>query len=337
MASTIPMGASSAATNRVLIPPPPLVPKVVGITLVPKQEKDFLPGDRLPVGKTFMPSVITDTPMAPIGTKESQKIDMKTDWVHCNICKARVFVRYLDMHLKVHTQNFEPSAITSSNVGNTTSSALARTNFNHGPVGTSIITPAPSYSTRTAEPRGPILSKIETYKFRQLDQACCASSVSSDGRYSDFTIIFWEKDKPGVVSTSYAGGSSYTVKDWERFSIHIVYDSVEDYYTLTSKLLKRGQYSSFDSEESCPDKICEQSELFSEIKRALLFFRISPKAAYKHFRKLFRVQTLTEYDASGRAIITTSKNCDALQERLKRSATSGASGVHHGWQDHEYE
>ena len=330
---TIPIGTSPTAkeaTNRVIIPPPPLVPKVDGITVgasLVKKEKELLPA----IG-------LVDTSAAPIGTKEFQKIDMKTDWVHCNICKARVFVRYLDMHLKVHTHNFEPSAITNSSIGNTTSRAIVRTNH----TGSSIITPAPSYSARKPEVKGPILSKIETYRYRQLDQACCASSVSSDGMYSDFTIIFWEKDRPGVVSTMYTGNnSSYTIKDWERFSIHIVYDSLEDYYMLTSKLLKRGQHSFYDSEEACPDKICEQSELFSEIKRALLFFRISPKAAYKHFRKLFKIPMVTEYDANGKAVITQSKNCEALQERLKKSSSSSSTGWanhgHHGWQDHEYD
>lgn len=288
--STIPMGPSKESFGRVLIPPPPAMPMIPGIFV----------------------------------NKELQNIDMKNEWVHCNICRARVCIRYLDQHLKVHTHNFEPSTRTSTSTALVASSAVASAIIGNG-VRTS------SYQHEKKEKK-PVLAAQEPYKFRQLEQACCASSVSKNGRYSDFTIIFWEKEKIGVGTTTYTGtGTSYATKDWERFTIHIVYDSIEDYYTLNAKLLKRGQYSQWDNEDSAvPDRICFQEELLTEIKRALLFFRISPRSAYKHFKKLFNQPLVTDYDKRGVAILTQTKNCEVLSEKLKKSPTtwSGHGGAY---------
>lgn len=281
--STIPM-AFSSETSRVIIPPPPAVPNISG---------------------------------APVD-KSLQNIDLKNDFVICNICKARVFIRYLDQHLKVHTHNFAPTP----SVG-MTSTAIVRV-----PVVNS--TTSTNLASTTSKPKasGPQLSPIETYKFRPLDQACAASSVSKNGRYSDFTIVFWGKEKTTVHTNSYVGSpSSYTSGDWERFSIHIVYDSMEDYYTITSKLLKRSSHSSWDQEDTIPDRICFQEELFTEIKRALLFFKISPKAAYKHFRKLFNQDLIIDYD-DGRASIVQTKNSQALTDKIKKSSNFSYSPYH---------
>lgn len=237
--------------------------------------------------------------------KEMQKVDLKDEWVNCSLCRAKVFIKYLDKHLLVHTNNFETN--------NPTTTAIVR----------HVASIPPKQEETKKTENKPQLNNIERYKFRQLEQACCASSMSRNGRYSDFTITFWEKDKPTVHSVVYSGGvTSYASKDWERFTIHIAYDSVEDYFTVTSKLLKRSSYSSWDVEDTVvPDRICYQEELFTEIKRALLFFRISPKSAYKHFRRLFKQELITDLDPNGRAFITQTQNCESLQNRLKKTTT----------------
>jgi hypothetical protein len=297
--STIPMGPNPENTSRTIIPPPPALPSITPVN------------------------------------KELQQIDMKDQWVHCNICKARVFIKYLDQHLKVHTHNFEPSSTTSTAIvksSGVTSSFSSRAND---------VTSSSSYTSTFKKPEekpGPTLNKLEHYRFRELEQACCASSVSNDGRYSDFTIVFWEKDKPSVQSTTYAGGSTtYTTKDWERFSVHVVYDSAEDYYTITCKLLRRASYGTWDNEDTIPDRVCFQEELIPEIKKALLFFRISPKDAYKHFLDLCKEPLVTSYDEGGRAFITQTKNCDLLQERLKKSTNTGWTGGGGSYMGHDYD
>lgn len=291
--STMPMGPSPAANERVLIPPPPRVPNIPGVPM-------------------------TAGPAAEVN-RVLQTIDMKNDWVHCNICKARVMIEYLDKHQKVHIENVDivrPSSKSSS-------TAIVP-----------IVNPGPHslVTTHSSNPKRPSIN-IERYKFRQLEQACCASSVSSDGRYSDFTIIFWEQEKSVVYSAQWNGGTSYSSKEWERFTVHVVYDSREDYYTVSSKLSKRSSYGSYDNDEVVPDRICNQDELFTEIKRALLFFRISPKAAYKHFRRLFKQELMIDYDNNGRAIVVQTKNCMILNDRLKKSPGSMNSHLY----DHSYD
>lgn len=284
--STIPgPGPGTVEQQRILIPPPPAVPNLPGVVQV---------------------------------SKELQKIDTKDDWVHCNLCKARVNVQYLDNHLKVHTDLFEPSKVTSQT--SSTSTAIV-------PVTSSVST---TVSPNKKDEKIPTLSKVEKYKFRELVEACCASSVSLDGRYSDFTVVFWEKDKPGVQTTTYTGGATtYTTREWERLSIHVVYDNVEDYFTVSCKLLKRSGYSTFDTEDAIPDRICFQEELITEIKRALLFYKISPDEALKKFTSLFTQPIIIDHDAEGRALIAQTQNCDVLQERLKR--ISSYSGYDHAY------
>lgn len=241
--------------------------------------------------------------------KEMQRVDLKDEWVNCSLCRAKVFIKYLDNHLLVHTNNFEEN--------NTTKTSITKYN----PPTVSAVSKQEEVKKTENKPQ---LNNIEKYKFRQLEHACCASSMSRNGRYSDFTITFWEKDKATVHSAVYSGGvASYASKDWERFTIHIAYDSVEDYFTVTSKLLKRSTYSSWDTEDTVvPDRICYQDELFTEIKRALLFFRIPPKSAYKLFRKLFKQELVIDLDSNGRAFITQTQNCEVLQNKLKASTYS---------------
>jgi hypothetical protein len=282
---TIPMGPmEESIRSRILIPPPPIVPNV---------------GTSISINR------------------ELQKVNIQKDWVNCNICNGKVYIPYLDAHLKVHTEKFEPSTsiVKASSI-------------------TSISSPTTSESFSSSSSKSsnskPTLNKQEPYKFRHLEQVCFASSVSQNNRYSDFTIIFWEKDRVNVHSSVYAGGNtSTTIKEWERFSIHIVYDSREDYYTVSSKLLKRSGYSTWDTEDTIPDRICLQNELFGEIKRALLFFRISPKAAYKHFRKAMSSEFVIEQDDKGKAFICQTKNCKDLSDKLKVSSTY--QGYHGEW------
>lgn len=295
--STLPMGPTTEA-NAVIIPQAPKTP------------------------------MIHDAYAKAIQSGKNQVIDMKDEWVHCNLCKANVYIKYLDDHLKIHINQFEPTVPIT---GQSTSSLAPSSNV--APM-RRVITPVSTTQNEPAKKQIQSIRPSDSYKFRQLEQACCASSVSRDGRYSDFTIIFWEKEKPTTQSVVYHGGStSYTSKDWERFCVHVVYDSLEDYYTFSAKLMRRSQYSSWDNEDVVPDRICFQNELFSEIKRAMLFFRISPLSAYRHFRKLFNKPIAIDYDSNGRAVIVQSQNCDALNERLKKESETKYNNYGSGHHD----
>jgi len=283
ISSTIPMGAP-AETQRIIIPPPPKVPSIVG----------------------------PNSPITNINDPATQDA-----WVNCNICKAKVLVKYLDEHQKMHIGTHATRTI----ARDTTSSAIT------------VYNPPKNEKKDSSKPK---LSPIEQYKFRQIGDVCAASSMSQDGRYSDMTVILWMKESTAVTNTYYAGGSSTsTYKDWERLTVHVVYDSMEDYYTVTTKLLKRSSYATFDNEENVPDRIClTPRELNEEIKRALLFFRISPKGAYKRFRKLFKQELKIDYDNKGRACIAQTENSEVLSERLKKSSFSSSDYTGHEYHGH---
>lgn len=249
--------------------------------------------------------IIPPPPKVPVITSART---VKDRWVNCSICKARVHIDFLTQHERVHVDMHRPTANSSSTTASTSSAIVKHMPLVHSPP--------------PAQENKPKLSPVERYTFRAIDTACAASSMSQDSRYSDFTIILWLKEKLAVSSGHYSGSSGYsTSKDAERLSVHVVYDSLEDYYTLTTKLLKRSSYSTYDSEENVPDRIClSTKEVNDEIKRAFLFFCVSPRAAYKHFRKLFKQELSIDYDTANRACIAQTANCDTLFERLKRPA-----------------
>lgn len=286
-------------------------------------------GNPLPgrgMGQVVTPS--TETPKQSI-------IDIAKDWVQCNLCSSRIFYKYLDQHMMGHTHAAERKtaatvAAASSSLqtikSQTGSTALVRVSDTTTNLSSSssrddddwvslFKSSSSSKDKSTLQPR-------EIYKFRDLNYVCAASSVARSGRYSDFTVVFWTDEFVNVSNNSYfgAGYSSTTYKDWERLQIHTVYDSRENWYTLSCKLLKRGQYSSWDSEDAIPDRICYQHELGTEIKRAMLFFRINPKAAYKLFRKLFNEELIIDRDADGKAMFVQTKNCETLNKKLKSSS-----------------
>jgi hypothetical protein len=261
-------------------------------------------------------------------TVPAKKIDISADWVQCNLCTNKVFIRYLDQHLKVHIHQYEKggaSTRVSTKEPLTSSTALVR--VHDTPLQSS--NTQTSWSSSTPSKKEPRLQSLETYKFRSLDNVCAASSVSKTGRYSDFTIVFYGDERVSVHNSNYytEGAQSWTTKEWERLQIHIIYDSLEDYYTMSCKLFRRSDYSSYDSgDDSVPDRICYQHELLTEIKRALLFFKMSPKTAYKKFRKLFKEGFDITYD-SDRAVIVESASCAELNKRMKNVFNSPQSNL----------
>jgi hypothetical protein len=260
------------------------------------------------------------TPIAQ--TIPSKTIDISDDWVHCNLCNSKVFIRYLDSHLKVHIHQHESKT---GETKNKTSTALVRV------ADAALTSTAPIHSWVQPERKEPQLQSLETYKFRELENVCAAGSVSKTGRYSDFTVIFWGEEKIVVQNSnhysSYGSHTSWTTKDWERLQIHVVYDSVEDYYTVSCKLLRRGSYSSWDNDDCIPDRICYQHELMTEIKRALLFFKVDPKSAYRKFRKLFRKPVSITYD-NGKALVVQTDGCEELDKKLDNKPLSQPTNFH---------
>jgi hypothetical protein len=254
---------------------------------------------------------------------------LNTDFIKCVLCNGNVHTKYLAKHQLIHLHEYIPPNKTSStsvtpsgatsiiHVNNTTPSGSGM----RGSDSRSTTNTRQIHSHTRSEPK---FRPIERYKFRRFDNVCVSSSVSHDGRYSEFTLTLWQPEVK-VESFSWVGHSTSSYKDLERFFIHIVHDTREDYYTITSKLLKRSAYTSYDMEESLiPDRICEQHEIMSEVKKILLFYKISPKITYKKFRKLFKQGIVVECDANGSVITARSENSNDLAERLKKGPTTSS-------------
>jgi hypothetical protein len=270
-----------------------------------------------------------------------------TDWSQCNICRNQIHKNYLDQHIKMHVFNAERKVVSSATEASST--AIVRVSdytTTQTETKTETQTTWSSLMSNSSSTKSkPVIQSIEKYKFRNLNRAAAISSASKSGRYSDFTLVFWTDELVSVSNSSYygTGYTSYVSKDWERLSIHTVYDSLEDYYTLSCKLSRRGQHSSYDTDDCIPDRICYQNELMTEIKRAILFFKVSPKVAYRLFRKLFKEELHITYDPKDGSIesVQTASN-KKLAEKLKTSHTGTISHAmeryhglegYHGWGD----
>ena len=286
------------------------------------------------------------TPMNQQHTEQNPKVP--SVWIKCNLCAASIHVNYLTGHLKTHAYTAQLKDNVSS-AAQSSSTAMVRVEDY-----TKITPTTSSSSTETTwssliskSEKKPTLNSLEKYKFRELNQVCIAGSSSKSGRYSDFTVVFWTNEVAAVQNTSYygTGYSSYVSKDWERLTIHTVYDSLEEYYTVSCKLSRRGQYSAWDNDDCVPDRICYQNELMTEIKRAMLFFRVNPKHAYRLFRKAFKEDIKITYDSDdGKVLFAQTKSYGELAEKLKNSTSSTTTtygqqqslGRHHGYEGYGY-
>jgi hypothetical protein len=267
--------------RRTILPPPP--PDIKSTALVPRFPD---PTEAIPA----KPSIIVDTKLV--------------NFVACSICNCKVKIEYLTQHLSMHTHNFTPKV-------KPMEQATALATIPHTPLLSRTV------ETSKDKTRIPQLKAVENFKFRQLDSVCAASSADQSGRYSDFTVSFFIKEKTTFSDTTWKGGGQYATKDIERFVVHIAYDSVEDYYLVVCKMVKRSQYTSYDNEEPAPEHICYQNELITDIKRTMLFFGIPPRTAYKMFRKLFKKNSInTEYDKNDRACMSETSNSGELTKKL---------------------
>jgi hypothetical protein len=269
-----------------------------------------------------LPPDVKSTALVPrfpdhaIQPKPSIIVDARDAFVSCNICNSRVKTEYLTKHLSMHTHNFTPDVKPMLQ-----SAALATIPY------TPIL---PQPSIEKDKTRIPHLKAVENFKFRQLDSVCAASSLDQSGRFSDFTVSFFLKEKTSFVDNTWKGGGQYASKDIERFVVHIAYDSVEDYYLVVCKMVKRSQYTSYDNEEPAPEHICNQDELLTDIKRSMLFFGIPPRTAYKMFRKLFKKNSiLVEYDKNDRACMSETSNSGELIKKL-----APKEYTYHGYEGH---
>jgi hypothetical protein len=244
----------------------------------------------------------------------------------CNFCKHEIMVQYLDSHLVTHINTF---------VAPSKPMQIAKTPEKS-------IEKITSDTIRKLEKNDIKINPIERYKCRNIENVSASASSSKDGRFSDFTMTFWLSERMDVYANHYVGVSHYQpVNTCERLVVHITYDMIDDYYSMLAKIVKRSSYSQWDYEElnnNVPERLCfDQKELFSEIRNAMLFYRISPTAALKRFVKLMKTSDFDiEHDEkeNDRVVSVKTRNTTTLLTALKeKQKTTAASHMHEAWGD----
>jgi ribosomal protein L32 len=253
--------------------------------------------------------------------------DANMPFVKCNLCGHEVAQHFLTRHIGLHIENkyIEEATV---RVADSIVKMVAGSNF---PPIKEELTEVKVEDVRKFLNALP-LSKVkdqEDFAFRKLKDVSCFSGTSKDGRYSDFTLLVWFQDisTTSTYNAGFAGGhNSHYGKASERLQLHLTYDSLEKYFTISGRCYKKPSYSDYETEEAAvPDRICDQEELLIEMKRIFLFFKTSPKAVYKRFLKTVRKGSiLIENKDSTPQSVTI--NHVGIMEDLKKAKTS--SKVH---------
>ncbi len=253
---------------------------------------------------------------------DSSKPATAKDWLVCNVCNKNINVHYFDEHIKVHTAEYATPSLVNGISG-------ARGSITQIPSSTAIV---PSNDVFvSSEPKKPVFPKIndpEIHRFRKIEKAVSHASTSISKRYSDYTLVFILENKPNAYSSNYATGTSSSLyRDFERLIVHIVHDSVDDYYLVSTKILKRSAHSSWDTEDApIPERFCYQEELLTEIRRAILYMGVDPKSAYVHYRRMLRDEIVSESDDRGRVLVAKTRGFAEFIESMKKSG--GTHGYH---------
>lgn len=290
---------------------------------------------KVPIEPLSVP-IKVEGPNVPLEEKTSVKRIVLDEFIRCGICEGNIHWEFLTEHHKWHVFDFQPdkkyapSASTSTSTRHTqtafghmaNATALARTNTSSS---SSTSTSVHTTSTNRKTPKTTAVSTVKPrsfvqYKFRPIDGMAAFSSTSKDGRFSDISLVAWLPERTRIESHGYAGGGYAATKDFERFVMTITHDIQDDYYIIGSKIVKRGQYSTYEFDELLvADRICTQEELLTETKRIILFYGLSPRAFYKRFRKLFKQNLIVE-SKNGRLVART-ESSNALNDRLNGKST----------------
>lgn len=142
-----------------------------------------------------------------------------------------------------------------------------------------------SESEKSSNKEGLSVFKGEKYKphekhhFIPILYSSFVGNTSPDRKYSEISFILW-LDGKSLQKYQYSSPDKY------RIIINMIYDAEDDLWNISAKMFKRPSYSLKDDEENqVNNRLCLTNELRSEIKRILLFFGVSPRQAYRLFRK----------------------------------------------------
>lgn len=168
------------------------------------------------------------------------------------------------------------------------------------------------------------------HKFAKVEDVTYASFTTFSRRYSEIVTTIWLGTK---LSTS-----GFTVERW-RILLSMMYDAEENIWSVSARLIKRIGYSVRDEEELfIPNRLCISSELRSELKRMLLYIGISPRQAYRLFRKAMSDEcVITRSEEYGFITVESSTNVDRNKQWDKPIPTAEYNAMtNQGYQRSHY-
>jgi len=162
----------------------------------------------------------------------------------------------------------------------------------------------------------------ERHHFVKIRATSFVSCATPTGAYSEIAIVLW------VDSKNY----SKSLNDRYRIVLSMMYDSEEDLWNVSSKLIKRVAYYSKDEEEGqISGRLCLTSELRSEIKKMLLYLGISPRDAFRKFRRNMAEELVITESEFGFTTVENASHSSLLKDLEKTSTTTTATT---GWDPH---
>lgn len=161
----------------------------------------------------------------------------------------------------------------------------------------------------------------ERHHFIKVHASSFVSCTSPTGAYSEIAVVLWVDNKHYSKSAS----------DRYRVVVSMMYDVEEELWSVSSKLVKRtSYYSSKDEEEGqISSRLCLTSELRSEIKKMLLYLGISPREAYRMFRRNMEENFLINKSEFGFTTVESASHAALLKDLEKTTPTSAT-----GWEAH---
>lgn len=162
----------------------------------------------------------------------------------------------------------------------------------------------------------------ERHHFVRIQDVSFTSCTSPSSTYAETSLVLWLDSKP---FHKYSHST-----DKYRVVISIMYDSEDDLWSVSSKLLKRsGYYSQKDEEEGhIQNRLCITSELRTEVKKMLLFLGISPRQAYKMFRRNVDEKFIISSSDYGFTTVESASHSKLMKDLEKSSSSSSSSTGH---------
>lgn len=271
------------------------------------------------------PSLTIPAIASPVINERSEEKDSKENTtktskskeegiIKCSYCELDVVKKYITAHLKTHINDYVPYVKEMPEAKEETSAQLTKP-----------LQLEASVISSLSDKDDVSLKTVEHFRYREIDNISISASSSEDNRFSDFTVSVWLKDKISAYSTYHTGGGWENSKEFERIVINTTFDAIDEYYSVSVKLMKNSQYSAYSGEEAIPERLCfDQTEISEEIKRALLFFKVPPRSVYKRFRKAIRNTDnfIIDRDEKGRVEYVQTANTSDLFALLKSKQTS---------------